>query len=297
MPKFLLIIAAVILLIGCNNKSQNNNGNDFEKNPENDTIINSVITNRDSIIIKLENKIGNNEPLVIHVFLPMYGYNASRNTVYQDWADGTNPKSNLYWGAGYGLKTYFKRYDNWKLIYEKDSISEFVAERVVFAKNFTNKAQVYLIADAYFGYGMEFCLNDYFSAIWEENTDSVNILDKAIPANGNADLIVFNGHNGLLDYEIVLKNKKCVNQKETAIICCGSYCNFIDKIKLYHTFPLITTLDAIPAEAYILASIIEPWAMLKSDEEIRQNVMRKYISIHHCTKEDADRIFVTGFLY
>jgi hypothetical protein len=227
----------------------------------------------------------------------MYGYNASRNTVYQDWADGTNPKSNVYWGAGYGLKTYFKRYDNWKVIYQKDSISEFVAERVVFAKTFVNKAQVYLIADAYFGYGMEFCLNDYFSAIWEENTDSVNILDKAIPANGNADLIVFNGHNGLLDYEIVLKNRKCVIQKETAIICCGSYCNFIDKIKLYHTFPLIRTLDAITAEACILTSIIEPWEMLKSDEEIRQNVMRKYISIHHCSNEDADRIFVTGFLY
>jgi len=123
------------------------------------------------------------------------------------------------------------------------------------------------------------------------------VLDKAIPANGNADLIVFNGHNGLLDYEIVLKNRKCVNQKETAIICCGSYYNFIEKIKLYHTFRLLTTLDAIPAEAYILASIIEPWAMLKSDEEIRQNVMRKYISIHHCSNEDADRIFVTGFLY
>ena len=49
---------------------------------------------------------------------------------------------------------------------------------------------------------METCLKDYFSAITEENSEDMVIGKKSISANGNADLIVFNGHNGLLEYHV-----------------------------------------------------------------------------------------------
>ncbi len=42
----------------------------------------------------------------------------------------TGPENNLYWGCAYGIKTYFKRSKEWKLI-KSEKLNSVVLERVV----------------------------------------------------------------------------------------------------------------------------------------------------------------------
>lgn len=283
------------IIISCNlscgksrNASTASNINGREKK-------NEIIKKRDSILQKLQNKIDSKEALVVHVFVALYGYNYTDYENKRSWEDGANPKTNLYWGAGYGVKTYFTKYDNWELVLEQKNLSDTVLERLVFTKTFSNGALVYLIADAYIGYEMETCLKNYFSALSEENLDSVVLENMRIAANGNADLIVFNGHNGLMDYLLEPNEQKCSKLKETAVIACYSGEYFMDYFKKYHTYPLITTKGLIPAEAYILASIIESWAMLKTGKEIRESIIAKYSVIHQCPESEIQWLFATGW--
>jgi hypothetical protein len=108
-------------------------------------------------------------------------------------------------------------------------------------------------------------------------------------------LIVFNGHNGLMDYEIQPEIQKCSRLKETVVIACNSAGFFKDHIKKCYCFPLITTRGLIPAEAYILASIIEPWILLKNENEIRENLLTKYVKIQKCSRDQADYLFTTNW--
>ena len=63
--------------------------------------------------------------------------------------NGQDPKNNLYWGAGYGVKSYFiNKNKDWQLISTKPNPAENILERLLF-KHRTK--DIYMLADAYNG--------------------------------------------------------------------------------------------------------------------------------------------------
>lgn len=72
--------------------------------------------------------------------------------------NGQDADSNLYWGCGYGVRTYFKRSKEWKFIKSEKPYSDIILERVTFkhaTKNYT------LIADAYDGKYIKTCTENF----------------------------------------------------------------------------------------------------------------------------------------
>ena len=111
----------------------------------------------------MKKKIDDQQPLVIHVFVPLCDNdNQGIVPVNKTLGDGLNLRTNLYWGALYGVKTHFKKQKDWKLLSAEKDIDQNVLERVIFQKKYSNGAQVYLIADAYRGDRMKICLEDYY---------------------------------------------------------------------------------------------------------------------------------------
>ncbi len=295
---FFFVLIFCLSFFGCENNPPK--GEVAEKKITKDSLIvekNEIysLEKREEAILNLKKKIQKQEPIVVHTFVPLYGYDSIFSENYPVWADGTNLETNLYWGAGHGMKVYFSKFDNWKLVSAEKNAKDKVAERLIFTKKFGNGAEVYLIADAYRGYDMLPCLNDFFAAVSENNLDSIALEDKKIPANGNANLIVFNGHNGLMDYNLLLIPKKCKNPKETALIACYSGDYFNEHLQKYYAYPLLTTKGLIPAESYILASLIEPWVLLKTDNEIMQAIVSKFAKIHKKKKDEVEQLFKTGW--
>ena len=73
--------------------------------------------------------------------------------------NGDDPASNLYWGAGFGVKSFFRKQRDWEFVSEDRNLNPAVLERVVFRHK---QKGVYLIADAYRGREIHLATTDFF---------------------------------------------------------------------------------------------------------------------------------------
>ena len=88
--------------------------------------------NRDSIKARIKFKKEKGLPLVVHIFVPLCdNEHQGIVSVSKSLGDGMNLKTNLYWGAGYGIKTHFKRRANWKLVSAQKDIDSNIPDRKI----------------------------------------------------------------------------------------------------------------------------------------------------------------------
>ena len=72
--------------------------------------------------------------------------------------NGQDPRNNLYWGAQFGLKTFFKASPHWTVIdNEEEPTRPAILERITFATN----PSLRVVADAYDGAHMGGALRDF----------------------------------------------------------------------------------------------------------------------------------------
>ena len=100
--------------------------------------------------------------------------------------NGKDPRQNLYWGALYGVKSFFRyKAKEWTLIKTLKSDNPFILERVLFKH--TSK-DVYLLADAYDGEHIQSCTEDFLKATNQQNSETISYNDKTLLFGGNANL-------------------------------------------------------------------------------------------------------------
>ncbi len=251
---------------------------------------------RDSIKLNLEHKIENDIPLFAHILVPLCdNKNQGIVPVHKSLGDGLNLRTNLYWGAGYGIRPHFKRLKEWKLLKTISNPNENVLERVIFYKKYSNNAKVYLIADAYRGDRMKNCLEDYLNALSEQITDTLMIDSNIVMIYGNSDLIAFNGHNGLMDTKINFIETEPKRYKDAVAIACVSKPYFNYYLKNIKAYPLVMTTSLLPPEAYVMEAIIDNWALMKSELEISNSAGDAMHRIHKCGQQPARNMFTTGW--
>ena len=159
---------------------------------------------RDSIEKKLADKVTMGQPLVAHISVPLCD-NEHQGIVptSKSLGDGFSLRTNLYWATRTGMKRYFKENKGWKLLKSVKNVygNSTVLERVILERTYPNKATVYLVADAYRGDKMLATVNDFLRALSNNYTEKVSLDDSTeIAIHGAADLVVFNGHNGQMDF-------------------------------------------------------------------------------------------------
>ena len=75
--------------------------------------------------------------------------------------NGQDPRNNLYWGAMYGVKTFFKQSPHWSLVTNNSELeNKIILDRVVFRGEFQDRP-TYVLADAYDGAHMKEVLIDF----------------------------------------------------------------------------------------------------------------------------------------
>ncbi len=63
--------------------------------------------------------------------------------------NGKDPLPNLFWGAAYGIKSYFKyKTTDWKVVKSFNSENPYILEIILFSHK---SEEVYILADAYNG--------------------------------------------------------------------------------------------------------------------------------------------------
>lgn len=252
--------------------------------------------NREQIKSRLNKKIRNNEFLIVRILVPLCdNVHQGIVPVSTKLGDGMNLNTNLYWGAGYGIKTHFKRLKNWSLISEKERVDSNILERVIFRKIYPNKTKVIVIADAYRGDKMYECLIDYFNILACKRTDYIFLDSIKIEISKNADLLCFNGHNGLMEHspEIIINNSK--KYTDAVAIACVSDEYFSYYFKQAKAYPLVVTTSLLPPEAYILQAIIDNWALMQDEKLIANSAGDNVARIFKKSKTACRKMFKTGW--
>ncbi len=232
----------------------------------------------------------------IHVFVALCdNKNQGIVKVPAKIGNGQDPANNLYWGARYGVKTYFKNQQDWKLIKTEKNPSPGILERAYFSYTTFNTL---LIADAYDGACIKQCTIDYLKAAAgkQDNFIDTSAQGKVITSEINTHLICYIGHNGLMDFELETFPKeqgyfKC----ETILLACASRGYFKEAIAQSGATPLLWTTNLMCPEAYTLKAAIDGWLLSESPKSIQHRAAQAYASYQHCTLQSALKLLVTGW--
>ena len=206
--------------------------------------------------------------------------------------NGQDPNNNLYWGCGYGIRTYFKKSTDWKEIkrYKIDSIK---LERIVFKH--TTK-QYYLVADAYNGKQIKQCTVDFLNSCAGYDKDSLIVDNKTIHIGGNSEILAYIGHNGLMDFKLKNSLKKADNKQRRAIIlACASKSYFTPYLQSANASPLLWTTHLMAPEAYTLHDALATYIKGGDDIAVRNSAAAAYSKYQKCSLNAAKKLLVTGF--
>ncbi|MFK8046560.1 MAG: hypothetical protein AB8B72_13770 [Crocinitomicaceae bacterium] len=304
MKKFIVAGLLASLIFQCQNNVNSSPTQSQNRISELDTItlINSValskidsLFDRTTIKKRLQNKIEQNKPLIVHLYVPLCD-NDHQGIVptTASLGNGLSLRTNLYWATSGGTKGYFKKRPKWKTVFNDFDIDTNVLERIVFERQYKNTT-VFLVADAYRGDRMEETINNYLAAISNNRHESIFLNDSTeLEIAGKSDLIMFNGHNGAMD-AITIKPWINASAKRTDIVmnACLTYEYLQNEFMQAGGYPLVRTNTLLYPGAYVLDQIITDWVAGTEEKQLCLNAGQAYCLKHNCGK--GTKVYKTGW--
>jgi len=234
------------------------------------------------------------KPRTIHVFVALCdNVNQGIVPVSKALGNGQDPKSNLYWGALYGVKTHFKKSKDWIYLGIQKVKNTQILERVLFKHKASN---TYLLADAYDGKYIKQTTGDFLDASSGAAQETLDYKGVELGFGGAANLISYVGHDGLMEFSLDDEFKPQNEEKRDAImLACVSKSYFKPYINQTGANPLVWTTGLMAPEAYTLKWAIDGWILKESDAEIRERAAQAYHKYQKCGIRGARNLLVTGF--
>jgi hypothetical protein len=231
---------------------------------------------------------------VIHVFVALAdNVNQGIVPVSATLGNGDNAATNLYWGAAFGIKTFFTRNKDWELISLTPNPSASILERCIFKHR---RNTTVLVADAYRGKEISQTIWDFLEAAAGKPGEQLKAGDVQFHASGSADLVAYVGHNGLMDFKLATNAKQRDDRHRRAIIlACASKQYFADALEKSGASPLLWTTNLMAPEAYVLSAAIDGWMKKESDEQVRLRAADAYNKYQNCGLKAARGLFATGW--
>jgi hypothetical protein len=207
--------------------------------------------------------------------------------------NGKDYNANLYWGCGYGVRSYFKlKTKDWNLVKTIKSTNPYVLERVLF-KHATK--DVYLLADAYDGEQIKTCIEDFLKA--SNGQDPIQIKTKTATLNfgGKSNMLSYIGHDGLMDFDVDITFYPTTSKRDVIILACYSKEYFAPHIKQAGANPILWTTHLMAPEAYTLKAAIDGWLLNETGKQIDERAAQTYNKYQKCGIKGARNLFTTGF--
>ena len=241
---------------------------------------------------------GQSSMRTIHVFVALCdNENQGIVPVPSQLGNGEDPRNNLYWGALYGVKTFFKKSEDWDLISSIEKPEAAILERCVFKHK---SSDVYLVADAYKGIEIKRTVIDFLESAAGQNRETVAVEngseDIILNVGGKADLVAYVGHDGLMDFRLESYPKNSDdNIRDAIVLACVSKTFFAEPMRNAKANPVLWTTGLMAPEAYTLKSAIDGWILNESPEEIRARAAKAYHQHQKCGLRAATNLLVTGW--
>ena len=206
--------------------------------------------------------------------------------------NGQDPDNNLYWGCAFGVRSYFKKSKEWKLVETRKLKSEKL-ERIIF-KHITKN--YYLVADAYDGKFIKEATVDFLNSSSGNNKDTLKIRKTTIGIGGHSKLLAYVGHDGLMDFQLneTFENTDKV-KRDVIILACYSKNYFSPHLAKANVNPLVWTTNLMAPEAYTLHDAISGYLLNESNEQIRTRAAKAYSKYQKCSEKAARNLLVTSW--
>lgn len=233
---------------------------------------------------------------VVHVFVALAD-NAHQGIVPVPAAlgNGDDADRSLYWGAAFGLRTVFKKSDDWEQIGVTAHPNNYVIERRVFRHKASG---TYLIADAYRGSEIKRAVADFFSgaAGLGPPIQIDGRKNGSNPVNQTEDLAVYVGHDGLMDFAMEQTLRGNGGAKRQAIIlACASKQYFGAGLRSTGAEPVLWTTNLMAPEAYTLKAALDGWIAGETGEQIRERAASAYAKYQKISEKAAMKLFASGW--
>ena len=242
--------------------------------------------------------LGQTSPRTIHVFVALAdNVNQGIVPVARMLGNGEDPEHNLYWGSAYGIKTFFSRSPDWKLLSCGQKPKHEILDRCIFKYR---SANVYLVADAYRGREIQTAILNFFDAAAGLSWDRIKINDgpQEVTLNvlGGSNVVAYIGHDGLMDFQLPrIPIRKNDGAREAIILACASQIYFAKPLRASGAYPLLWTTNLMAPEAYTLKSALDGWILGESNEKIRERAAAAYDKYQKCGLNAARRLMATGW--
>jgi len=206
--------------------------------------------------------------------------------------NGQDPANNLYWGCAFGIKSFFKKSNDWKFL-KTAAVDAVILERLIFKHKTSNTL---LIADAYNGQFIKQCTVDFLNSSCGLKKDTLHINNKIVGINGNAKLIAYIGHDGLMDFQLENTFVNSDNKlRDVMILACYSKHFFSPLLQKAHVQPLLWSTGLMSPEAYTIHDAISVYLNKQPSEQIRNNAAKAYSKYQKCSYNAAYRLLTTGW--
>ena len=234
----------------------------------------------------------------IHVFVALAdNVNQGILPVPAKLGNGEDPDHNLYWGSAFGVKTFFSRSADWKLLSFGAQPKHEVLERC--AWKYRN-AEIYLVADAYRGREIQTAILNFLDAAAGLAREEISVREgektTKLAIRGGSSVVAYVGHDGLMDFQLPRTPQKKDNATRQAIIlACGSKIYFAQVLRASGAYPLLWTTNLMAPEAYTLKSALDGWIAGEGAEQIHERAAAAYDKYQKCGIKAARKLMATGW--
>lgn len=230
-------------------------------------------------------------PLVVHVSVALCDNDAQGIVpVPKALGNGRDPARNLYWGARYGVRTHLLA-SGWRRagVRATPPPPAGVLERLVLERTIGSR-RVVLVADAWDGRLIAETMARYLRHAAGHDEESLTLTDgTSLSIGGGADVSVYVGHDGLMDFEAPsIPPPTTRRARSTITLACMSAQYFGPLLAQTGATPLVTTYGLMAPEAYVLDAALVAHAQ---GEDPRAAAAQAYASYQKCGLRAARRLF------
>ncbi len=239
--------------------------------------------------------------IVVHVVVALCdNENQGIVPVPQHLGNGQDARSNLYWGALYGVRTFFAQQAGWNRLAAGMPGDARILERAVFATNIRRdgrSATVYVVADAWDGAEIKAAIEKFLTFAGERDAEKISVRQGSeqisLDAGGAAHLVAFVGHNGLMDLLIDTPPRPADpgSARSSMVLACASKPFFLDLLHRVGSHPLLLTTGLMAPEAYTLDAAIRSWVSGGSVADVREAAATAYARYQKCSPRAARNLF------
>jgi hypothetical protein len=232
------------------------------------------------------------QPLVAHIVVALCdNVNQGIVPVPKALGNGQDPDSNLYWGAAFGVRTWFSRANGWRRVAAGRGRAPGVLERVAF-RSTRAPDRLFVVADAWDGARMREAVAAFLEMASGRQAEEMTLDGMPVRAGGAAHVVAFVGHNGLMDFEAPVLAAGAESPPRAAmVLACASRSYFEPLLHRGRVYPLLLTSGLMAPEAYSLEAALRAWFDAPEAPAVREAAAKAYDKYQGCGLRAARRLF------